>query len=244
MIIFENDGVHPSAMIWRLKYHWRRFWLARSGVRPFGRIAAWLGSVGTSPYHGRIVCAEKCEQGFVAASARVDHPDVRLGKNVLLSDRVVVLAGDAEAGPIEFGDRVLLYGDTFIQSGAGGSLKIGEGTHVQPGCHFRAYVSQIEIGERVEIAAGCSFYCFTHGIDLGEEIMSQELTSKGPISVGDGAWLGHGVTVLEGVEIGPGAVIGAGSIVVKDIPANAIAVGVPAKVIKYRERPSGEKGSD
>ena len=64
--------------------------------------------------------------------------------------------------------------------------------------------------------------------------MDQPLTSKGGIAVGDGAWLGYQVTVLHGVTIGAGAVIAAGSVVVRDIPDNAIAAGVPAKVIKYR----------
>ena len=64
--------------------------------------------------------------------------------------------------------------------------------------------------------------------------MDQPLTSKGGIAVGDGAWLGYQVTVLHGVTIGAGAVIAAGSVVVRDIPDNAIAARVPAKVIKYR----------
>ena len=53
------------------------------------------------------------------------------------------------------------------------------------------------------------------------------------ITIGDNVWLGGGVIVLPGVTIGDNAVIGAGAVVTKDIPANAIAAGNPAKVIRY-----------
>jgi acetyltransferase-like isoleucine patch superfamily enzyme len=63
--------------------------------------------------------------------------------------------------------------------------------------------------------------------------------------VGDGAWIGHGVTVLQGVRIGEGAVIAAGAVVVHDVPENAIAAGVPARVVGHRtaadESPSENK---
>tara|TARA_R110000822_G_scaffold215362_6_gene350248 strand:+ start:232 stop:870 length:639 start_codon:yes stop_codon:yes gene_type:complete len=58
--------------------------------------------------------------------------------------------------------------------------------------------------------------------------------SKGPVIIGHASWLGDSVIILPGVKIGVGAVIGAGSVVTKDVPDFAIAVGNPAKVIKYR----------
>jgi acetyltransferase-like isoleucine patch superfamily enzyme len=57
------------------------------------------------------------------------------------------------------------------------------------------------------------------------------------VSIGNDVWIGIGVIVMGGVRIGNGAIIGAGSIVTKDIPDYAIAVGVPAKIIKYRFEP-------
>jgi virginiamycin A acetyltransferase len=58
--------------------------------------------------------------------------------------------------------------------------------------------------------------------------------AKGDVKVGNSVWIGDSVIILSGVTIGDGAILGAGSIVTKDIPAYAIAVGNPAKVIKYR----------
>ena len=66
-------------------------------------------------------------------------------------------------------------------------------------------------------------------------IREQTSISKGPVVIEEDAWLGAGVKVLSGVRIGKGAVIGAQSLVNKDIPDYAIAVGVPAKVIGYRK---------
>jgi acetyltransferase-like isoleucine patch superfamily enzyme len=129
---------------------------------------------------------------------------------------------------------VQLYGDTFLQTGWGGALSVGAGTHIQPGCHIHACVSDISIGQKAEIAACCALYSYDHGFVSGKTIMDQPLQSEGPIVVGDGVWLGHGAIVLSGVNIGEGAVIGAGSVVSRHIPANAIAAGSPARVIKMR----------
>ncbi len=65
--------------------------------------------------------------------------------------------------------------------------------------------------------------------------MKQPIETKGGIVIADNVWLGFGVIVLDGVRIGNGAVIGAGAVVNHDIPDNAIAVGVPARIIKMRD---------
>ena len=90
------------------------------------------------------------------------------------------------------------------------------------------------IGERVEIAPNCAFYPYNHGIAPGQPIQGQPTWTRGGIVVEDDAWLGYGVIVLDGARIGAGAVIGAGSVVTSSIPADAIATGVPARVVGSR----------
>jgi acetyltransferase-like isoleucine patch superfamily enzyme len=67
--------------------------------------------------------------------------------------------------------------------------------------------------------------------DLSRPILDQGVTGQG-ITIGDGAWIGAGAAILDGVRIGRGAVIGANAVVTADVPDHAVAVGVPARVIK------------
>lgn len=63
----------------------------------------------------------------------------------------------------------------------------------------------------------------------------------GEVTIGNDVWIGAGAKILANVHIGDGAVIGSNAVVTSDIPANAIAVGVPAKVIRYREIAVGDQ---
>jgi acetyltransferase-like isoleucine patch superfamily enzyme len=93
----------------------------------------------------------------------------------------------------------------------------------------------VSIGRDTLLAA----YCYVIGgdhdwSDPSQAVLAQSRTSAG-VTIGAGAWLGAGVKVLDGVSIGDRAVIGAGAIVKADVPASAIAVGMPAKVIGSRQ---------
>jgi acetyltransferase-like isoleucine patch superfamily enzyme len=207
--------------------------MSHAGLNGFGRIATRLAIVFIPPYYGRRILARMNPNGYVAPSAKLHHNNLSLGKNIFIGDNVIIFQ-DTGGGPVTLGDRVHFYGDTYIQTGVGGSITIGDNVYIQPGCQFSAYKGIIRIGSDVQIAPRCAFYPYDHGFSLGNLISKQPLETKGGIIIDDDAWLGYGVIVLDGVRIGKGAVVGAGSVVTRDIPDDSIAAGVPARVIGQR----------
>lgn len=212
---------------------WSRFWMKFAGLSYLGRLATWLATWFVPPYYERRRLAQYNPQGYIAPSATVHHSQLKRGANVFISDRVLIFE-DLHSGSVELGERVRLHQDICIQTGNGGSLQIGANTSIQPRCQFSAYKSAIQIGNNVLIAPNCAFYPYSHGIAPDKAIGKQPLQTKGGITIEDDVWLGFGAIVLDGVRIGKGAVIGAGAVVTQDIPEGAIALGVPARVVKLR----------
>lgn len=212
---------------------WMRFWLRFAGPGRMGSISAWLASLPAPPHKAGSVLANIHPNGFITPSAIVYHSDLRLGRHVYIGDRVI-LYQNRDGGPLELGDRVAVLRDCAVETGWGGALSIGPNTWVQPRCQINAYKGSIRIGSGVDIAPNCALYSYDHGFAPDQTIRQQPLRTKGDITIGDNAWLGVGTIVLSGVRIGEGAVIGAGALVCSDIPDNAIAVGVPARVAKLR----------
>ena len=136
---------------------------------------------------------------------------------------------------VKIGQRTHLHQEIIIETGEGGSLIIGEDTHIQPRCQFSAYKGSIKIGSNVQIAPFCAFYPYNHKFEVNKTIKDQSLSTKGDIVIEDDAWIGFGVIVLDGVRIGKGAVIGAGSVVRDSMPDYSIAAGIPARVVKMRK---------
>ena len=91
----------------------------------------------------------------------------------------------------------------------------------------------VRIGNDVLIGSDVQIIDHSHGIQRDTPIRLQK-AEIGSVEIGDDVWIGAGAKILMNVKIGKGAVIGANSVVVSDIPEYAIAVGAPARVIKYR----------
>lgn len=223
----------------KLVERWRVFWLLRASYNSWGRIASRLASVGLSGYRRRYGLAYMTEKGYIHPQAEIIDVDLRLGSNVFIGERAVIARWQGD-GFVELRDRVVINRDCSLEVGEGGSITIGPQVGIENGCVFFSAVQPIIIRPRAEIAPHCAFYSYDHGTAPDKAIYDQPLISKGPIIVEEDAWLGVGVTILSGVRIGRGAVVGAGSVVARDIPDGAIAVGVPARVVKYREQAEAE----
>lgn len=115
-------------------------------------------------------------------------------------------------------------------------ITIGNNVNIETDCHISA-INSVTIGDNVLMASFVYISDHSHG-NINDAVsyqlpsLKRPLYSKGPVVIEDDVWLGEKVSVMPGVHIGRGAIIGANSVVTKDIPAYAVAVGAPAKVIK------------
>lgn len=91
-------------------------------------------------------------------------------------------------------------------------------------------VAAITIGEDCQLGPNVQLLTPTHPIE--PQPRRDKLEAAQPITLGDNVWLGGGVIVCPGVSIGDNSVVGAGSVVTRDIPANVVAVGNPARVLR------------
>ena len=93
--------------------------------------------------------------------------------------------------------------------------------------------NSIKIGSNVLIGAYVQIIDHNHGIRK-HAVIREQTAEIGEVLIEDDVWVGAGAKVLNNSKVGRGAVVGANAVVTGDIPPFAIAVGAPAKVIKYR----------
>lgn len=115
----------------------------------------------------------------------------------------------------------------MIWTDVGRFTSIAAQTRINPGNHPTWRVTQHH----------CTYRRKQYGFGETEDVDFFGWRAAHRCSIGHDVWLGHGVVVIAGRNIGTGAVVGAGAVVTKDIPPYAIAVGVPARVVKYRFPP-------
>jgi acetyltransferase-like isoleucine patch superfamily enzyme len=164
----------------------------------------------------------------LAVRAKLWLEGVTFGKHLIAEAGVDVLCGTN----VILGDHVRLGKDVYLGAFSSGHLKIGSHSYIGRFSIILAH-KNVEIGNDCQIAPGCHITDVNHGFAPDSLIREQPLVSKA-VRIGNDVWVGTGCSVLPGVTIGDGAVVGAHSVVTKDIPAGGIAVGAPAKVIRYR----------
>jgi acetyltransferase-like isoleucine patch superfamily enzyme len=117
-----------------------------------------------------------------------------------------------------------------------GVISIGAKTVMGQECTISAY-QHVKIGRECVIADRVMFIDFDHGaVEVDRPIRLQGIYKR-DVNVGNNVWIGYGACILRGVSVGDNAIIGANSVVTKDVPANAVVAGLPAKIIRMRPVP-------
>jgi acetyltransferase-like isoleucine patch superfamily enzyme len=141
----------------------------------------------------------------------------------------------ARGAEIRFGRFCWIGDGTKIRSHEG-VVEIGPKTVFGQECTISSF-QRVAIGEQCVIADRAMFIDFDHNVaDVEEPIRRQGIYMR-DVVVGSNVWIGYNAQVLRGVTIGDNAIIGANSVVTRDIPANAVAAGTPARVLRMRDRP-------
>jgi len=153
-----------------------------------------------------------------------------LGKNVVIEDGVRIFFPEN----VEIGDDVYIGHNAILKGYINKRLKIGSGTWIGPQCFIYA-AGEITIGLDVGIGPGVKIMSSAHTTDdIPGPILHRPLEFA-PVYLGDGCDIGANSVILMGVRIGKQVQVGAGAVVTKDIPDGAIAVGIPAKIVNYKE---------
>ena len=152
---------------------------------------------------------------------------------VFLGPRLQLQAG--RTGRISFGRFVWVGHGTKIRCHEG-EVEIGAKTVIGQECTISAY-QRVSIGQQCVIADRAMFIDFDHNVADPELPIRDQGIYKRDVVVGSNVWIGFGAQILRGVTVGDNAIIGASSVVTRDIPANAVAVGSPARVVRTRPAP-------
>jgi acetyltransferase-like isoleucine patch superfamily enzyme len=161
------------------------------------------------------------------------HPHkIRIGNDVVVDDNCLLDAKGTTNTGITIGNGVFI-GRNSILSCKNGDIELDDGANVGFNCEVFS-ASRVSVGRDTLLAAYCYLIGGDHDFSDGSQpVLAQGRRSEG-VTIGAGAWLGAGAKVLDGVNVGDGAVIGAGAVVRASVPAGAIAVGIPAKVVGQR----------
>jgi acetyltransferase-like isoleucine patch superfamily enzyme len=162
------------------------------------------------------------------------------------------------------GRRLVLDGLCFVgprvrlEIGRGGRVELGRWSWIGHGTKIRCHEGLVSIGAKTVLGQECTISAFRH-VSIGRECVIADRVMlidfdhgaveverpvrlqgiyKRDVRVGHNVWIGYGACILRGVTIGDNAIVGTNAVVTKEVPANAVVGGVPARVIRMREAPA------
>jgi acetyltransferase-like isoleucine patch superfamily enzyme len=164
---------------------------------------------------------------------------------------------------LRFGKRLQTDGICFIcpdvtlEIGRNATLRIGRWSWIGHGSKIRVHEGEVSIGAKTVMGQDCTISAYQH-VSIGRECIIADRVMlidfdhgmaeverpirlqgiyKRDVRVGHNVWVGYGACILRGVSVGENSVIGTSSVVTKQVPANAVVAGMPARVIRMRETP-------
>ncbi len=147
--------------------------------------------------------------------------------------------------------------DVKFEIGRDAKVVLGRWSWIGDGCKIRGHEGLIEIGAKSVLGQECTLSCYQH-ISIGRECIIADRTMmidfdhgaaeverpireqgiyKRDVSIGNNVWIGYGACILRGVIIGDNAIIGTSSVVTKDVPADGVVGGAPARLLRMRGHP-------
>ncbi|CAB4938686.1 unannotated protein [freshwater metagenome] len=183
-------------------------------------LAAFLAHVGS----GALIEGGSAHHRFMhGASQEALRVVAEINTGYRTPEELRALLGELTGRPVDA--SVTLFPPFYSEFGK--NLVLGRDVFINMGCRFQD-TGGITIGDGSLIGHGTTLTTLNHAVDPARR--ADMLPA--PVVIGRRVWLGAGVTVVPGVTIGDGAIVGAGSVVTKDVPADTIVAGVPARVIR------------
>ena len=145
-----------------------------------------------------------------------------------------------------------------LEIGRRATLRIGRWAWIGHGCKIRVHEGEVSIGAKTVIGQECTISAyqhvsigreciiadrvmlidFDHGVTEVERPIREQGIYKRAVRVGHNVWIGYGACILRGVTVGENSIIGTSAVVTKDVPANAVVAGAPARVLRMRDAPA------
>jgi len=182
----------------------------------------------------RIVMGKTGKGCLIERNVRLEIPlRIYMNDRVFIGENCWISAGGMTGEILFENDAFIAHGCTL--TGQGGKITIGKHVHVSRNTYING-IGVVEIGHDTMLGPNVVLISGNHGFDnLDIPIRLQEGEKK-KITIEENVWIATNVCVMPGVTIGKGSVVGAGAVVTKDLPPHSVAGGVPAKIIRSRQK--------